>query len=134
MSHWGQDFRKSYLNLKTLRQQYPKVPLLGLTATASVRVKEDISKKLGISESVIYFQSSYNRPNLFYQIREKKTMSSFDEDLSKLITTKFKDKTGIIYCVSQKECEKLAEKLKRNHKVKCDYYHADLSPQRRSAV
>ena len=54
-SHWGQDFRKDYLNLGTLRRQYPKVPLLGLTATATVKVKDDIAKILGITNSVLYF-------------------------------------------------------------------------------
>ena len=72
VSHWGQDFRKDYLELYILKQNYPKVPLLGLTATATEKVKDDIAKSLGIKNRVIYFQSSFNRPNLFYEIRNKK--------------------------------------------------------------
>lgn len=69
VSHWGQDFRKDYLNLDCLKRNYPKTPLLGLTATATVKVKDDIATRLGIPNDVLYFQSSYNRPNLFYEIR-----------------------------------------------------------------
>lgn len=72
MSSWGQDFRKDYLELKMLKKNYPKVPLLGLTATATEKVKDDISARLGITNRVIYFQSSFNRTNLFYEIRNKK--------------------------------------------------------------
>ena len=55
VSHWGQDFRKDYLNLDILKKRYPKVPLLGLTATATEKVKDDIAKRLGITKKVIYF-------------------------------------------------------------------------------
>ena len=74
VSHWGQDFRKDYLSLGMLKKRYPKVPLLGLTATATVKVKDDMAERLGIANDVLYFQSSYNRPNLHYEIRAKGTL------------------------------------------------------------
>jgi len=75
MSHWGQDFRKDYLNLSMLKVKFPSVPILGLTATATAIVKEDVTARLGIVDEVHYFQSSFNRPNLFYEIRDKKNTS-----------------------------------------------------------
>ena len=77
-SHWGQDFRKDYLHLDILKKRFPKVPILGLTATATVKVKDDIAKRLGITAKVIYFQSSFNRPNLLYEIRDKKSIKDID--------------------------------------------------------
>ena len=72
VSHWGQDFRKDYLHLDFLKDKYPKVPLLCLTATATIKVKDDITKRLKIDRDYAFFQSSFNRPNLIYEIRDKK--------------------------------------------------------------
>jgi RecQ family ATP-dependent DNA helicase len=115
VSHWGQDFRKDYLHLDILKKRFPEVPILGLTATATQKVKDDMAKRLGITKTVYYFQSSFNRPNLVYEIRPKKQLKSIDSDLVQLLKTRFKNKSGIIYCVSKKDCEKLAETLKRNY-------------------
>ena len=134
MSHWGQDFRKDYLHLDTLKKRYPKVPLLCLTATATIKVKEDIVKRLGIKDTVQYFVSSFNRPNLQYEIRRKQDIKNTDADISQLLKTRFKKKCGIIYCISRKDCEKLAEVLKRNYKIKCDFYHAELDYAKRVEI
>ena len=72
MSHWGQDFRKDYLRLDVLKQRYPGVPLLCLTAVATKKVTDDIFRCLGVQNTVVTFQSSLNRPNLLYEIRNKK--------------------------------------------------------------
>lgn len=109
-----------------LKKRFPEVPILGLTATATQKVKDDMAKRLGIKNTVYYFQSSFNRPNLIYEIRNKKSLKSIDADLVNLLQTRFKNKSGIIYCVSRKDCEKLAETLKRNYKIACDFYHAEL--------
>ena len=126
MSHWGQDFRKDYLELKILKKKYPKVPILGLTATATEKVKDDIAARLGITNRVFYFQSSFNRPNLFYEIRNKKSVKNIEADIAHLLKHRFNQKSGIIYCTSKKDCEKFAEALKRNHGIRCDFYHASL--------
>jgi bloom syndrome protein len=93
-----------------------------------------MAKRLCILNKVIYFQSSFNRPNLVYEIRDKKSLKSVDDDVVNLLRTRFKGKCGIIYCISRKDCEKLAETLKRNYQVKCDFYHAELPYSRRQEI
>ena len=110
------------------------MPLLGLTATATIKVKEDMASRLGIKNKVIYFQSSFNRPNLFYEIRNKKSVKNVETDIAGLLKTRFKNKCGIIYCISRKNCESLAESLKRSHGIKCDFYHADIAYDKRQAI
>ena len=133
VSHWGQDFRKDYLELKCLKNKYPTVPLLGLTATATIKVKEDLAARLGIKNRVIYFQSSFNRPNLFYEIRNKKQIKNVEADIAELLKTRFNRKCGIIYCISRKECEKYALALKR-HGIRCDFYHAEIPYAKRQEI
>eukprot|EP00347_Sterkiella_histriomuscorum_P002099 403369477 len=133
VSHWGQDFRKDYLHLDMLKQRYPKVPLLCLTATATLKVKDDILKRLGIKDAKL-FQSSFNRTNLLYEIRDKKQFKNVTEDIVNMLRTRFKGKCGIIYCISRKECQKLSEILKRNYHIKCDYYHAEVSYNQRKDI
>ena len=134
VSHWGQDFRKDYLHLDFLKDKYPKVPLLCLTATATIKVKDDIVKRLKIDKDYAFFQSSFNRPNLIYEIRDKKQFKNVNDDLVQMLRTRFRGKSGIVYCISRKECEKLAEVLKRNYQMKCDFYHAELSYNKRKEV
>jgi bloom syndrome protein len=69
-----------------------------------------------------------------YEIRDKKNIKNIEFDLSQLLTTRFKNKCGIIYCITRKQCEKLSENLKRNYKIKCDFYHADLPIDKRTEV
>ena len=134
VSHWGQDFRKDYLLLDRLKINYPSVPLLGLTATATNKVKDDIIVRLGIQDDYVVFQSSYNRPNLIYEIRKTKEVKGKDQDLANLLKLRFKGKCGIIYCISKKECERLNEVLRRNYKISCDFYHAGLSYPKRQEI
>lgn len=110
------------------------MPLLCLTATATKKVKEDIIKRLGIQDNVVSFQSSFNRPNLLYEIREKKQFKNINDDLVQMLRTRFRNKSGIIYCISRKECEKLSEILKRTYQIRCDYYHAELSYEKRKVI
>ena len=115
VSSWGQDFRKDYLHLDFLKDKYPTVPLLCLTATATIKVKDDIVKRLKIDKDYAFFQSSFNRPNLVYEIRDKKQFKNVNDDLVQMLRTRFRGKSGIIYCISRKECEKLAEILSKNY-------------------
>jgi len=104
VSHWGQDFRKDYRELSILRVRYPKVPLLVLTATATIPVKYDIVQILKL-ENVVFFQSSFNRPNLIYKIRDKSKCKKLADDIIVLLREKFLFMSGIIYCLSRYECE-----------------------------
>lgn len=124
VSDWGLDFRPDYRELNTLRTEFPEVPILALTATATRVVKKDIISNLNLKD-VCLFQSSYDRPNLFYDVVPKS--KNMYDDIGKLLKLKFKDKTGIIYCTSIKETEELTKILTYNHKIKCANYNSTLS-------
>lgn len=132
VSHWGQDFRKDYRDLSLLRVRYPKVPMTCLTATATVPVKYDIVSILKL-RNVCYFQSSFNRPNLIYKIRDKSKVKNIVEDIIVIIKEKFLYKCGIIYCLSRQECEQLCGQL-AEYEVKCDFYHGRMSDAARKDV
>jgi len=100
VSHWGQDFRKDYRELSVLRMRYPNVPITALTATATIAVKYDIVKHLGLKD-VVFFQSSFNRPNLIYEIKDKGKTKNLSDDILMLLKQKFANMSGIIYCLSR---------------------------------
>lgn len=125
ISEWGHDFRPEYRNLKYLRTKFPNIPIIALTATATKKVQADIVKQLDLPTPKI-FTSSFNRPNLRYEVLPKK-------DSFKTITAileNFTDRSVIIYCFSRKDTEKIAEKLcDAGHKAST--YHAGLSADKR---
>ena len=138
VSQWGHDFRPDFKKLNSLRQNFPKVPFMALTATATPRVRSDILHQLGM-KSPKWFLSSFNRTNLKYQVKPKKGKSGVVQEIGSLIQTHFSDsktgkiQSGIVYCLSQKECDDTAEKLSnlvRNLTVRP--YHAGLSHDERS--
>lgn len=109
VSHWGHDFRPDYKRLKVLREKYPRVPIMALTATATIRVRADIEEQLGMKNSK-WFVSSFNRPNLKYVVTPKKGSTTVTE-IQELIKSKFPKASGIVYCLSRKECDEMAIKL-----------------------
>ncbi|XP_032687274.1 Bloom syndrome protein homolog isoform X2 [Odontomachus brunneus] len=129
VSQWGHDFRPDYKKLRCLRDNYPKVPTMALTATATPRVRTDILHQLGMSNPK-WFMSSFNRPNLRYSIISKKGKNCSDEIVA-MIMTKFKNVCGIVYCLSRKDCDDYAAHLKKNG-IKALSYHAGLSDNQRS--
>ncbi len=122
ISEWGHDFRPEYRNLNLLRQKFPAVPIIALTATATERVREDIVKQLDLQNPQI-FTSSFNRPNLAYEVLPKK--DSLKTILSLL--KKNGDESAIIYCFSRNDTEKIVANLKKNG-LKSAPYHAGLTP------
>eukprot|EP00347_Sterkiella_histriomuscorum_P003511 403364021 len=134
VSHWGQDFRKDYRELQILRMRYPTVPMIVLTATATIAVKYDIVKHLKL-DNIVFFQSSFNRPNLLYEIRDKaKIKKNIAEDIIMLLRDrKYVYQSGIIYCLSRTECEELCRELSE-FDVKCDYYHAKMNENERRII
>jgi len=127
ISEWGHDFRPDYRNL-LLRQYFPNIPIIALTATANVRVREDIVSHLGLQDGRV-FKSSFNRPNLTYRVLPKKR--SFDQLLAEI--KKRPDQSVIVYCFSRKSTEKIAGDLRANG-IKASAYHAGLSAQERTRV
>ncbi len=126
ISEWGHDFRPEYRKLRTIISRIGSAPIIALTATASPKVQEDIQKNLGMNKSTVY-KASFNRPNLYYEVRPKK-------DVVKQIIKYVKghmNKSGIIYCLSRKKVEELAQILQVNG-IKVLPYHAGLDANTRS--
>lgn len=129
ISEWGHDFRPEYRNIRPTINKIGNAPVIALTATATDKVRTDIKKCLGISDAK-EFKSSFNRPNLYYEVRQKRT----DDDTNKQIIMFIRQnpgKSGIIYCLSRKKVEELAEILKANE-IKAAPYHAGLDSATRS--
>ena len=133
VSNWGRDFRPDYLLLGRIRAKFPKIPVMALTATATEKVRRDIIHNLSIS-GCLYFQSSFNRPNLFYEVRSKSADEKTIEDISAFIKENYPKKSGIIYCTTIKEAEKVARILSDTHGLSADVYHASLPEKKRKQV
>ncbi|WP_348799513.1 DNA helicase RecQ [Flavobacterium adhaerens] len=127
ISEWGHDFRPEYRNLKNIIKQLGKVPIIGLTATATPKVQEDILKNLDMADAVT-FKASFNRANLFYEVRTK--TKNVESDIIRYIK-QHKGKSGIIYCLSRKKVESIAEVLQVNG-ISAVPYHAGLDAKTRA--
>ena len=126
ISEWGHDFRPEYRQLSTLRDHFPGVPLMALTATATDRVRDDIVRQLRLNDPEIYV-ASFNRPNLTYRVAPK--IKAYDQVFE--FIRKRRDESGIVYCFSRKATESVAEKL-REDGIKALPYHAGLTPTERA--
>ena len=126
ISEWGHDFRPEYRNLKHIIEQIDNVPVIGLTATATEKVQEDILKTLGISDATT-FKASFNRSNLFYEVRPK--TKDVERDIIRFVKQR-EGKSGIIYCLSRKKVEEIAQVLQVNN-IKAVPYHAGLDAKTR---
>ncbi|XP_078584688.1 uncharacterized protein LOC144866870 [Branchiostoma floridae x Branchiostoma japonicum] len=131
VSQWGHDFRPDYKKLCVLRKSFPGVPMMALTATATPRVRRDILHQLGMTDPR-WFVLSFNRTNLHYSVMPKKVKSATKEVLE-LINSRFRNKTGIVYCLSRKECETVSDELCRNGTSACAY-HAGMSDKERVRI
>ena len=128
ISEWGHDFRPEYRRIRPIIDEIGKAPIIALTATATPKVKMDIQKNLGMMEAA-EFKSSFNRPNLYYEVRAK--TNNVDADIVKFIKHN-EGKSGIIYCLSRKKVEELAEILQANG-IKARPYHAGMDSATRNA-
>ncbi|MBU3808652.1 MAG: RecQ family ATP-dependent DNA helicase, partial [Candidatus Phocaeicola faecipullorum] len=127
ISEWGHDFRPEYRRIRPIINEIGKAPVIALTATATPKVKMDIQKNLGMTDAK-EFKSSFNRPNLYYEVRPK--TNNIDRDIIKFIKQN-PDKSGIIYCLSRKKVEELAEILVANG-IKARPYHAGMDAATRN--
>jgi ATP-dependent DNA helicase RecQ len=128
ISEWGHDFRPEYRNLKSIIGRIDdNIPIIGLTATATPKVQEDILKNLGITDAT-KFKASFNRPNLYYEVRPK--TKNVDVDIIKFIKQN-QGKSGIVYCLSRKKVEELAQVLQVNG-INAIPYHAGLEAKKRA--
>lgn len=127
ISEWGHDFRPEYRRIRPIINEIGAAPLIALTATATPKVQLDIQKNLGMSDASV-FKSSFNRPNLYYEIRPK---GDVDRDIIRFIKQN-EGKSGIIYCLSRKKVEELTELLVANG-IRALAYHAGMDAATRAA-
>ena len=127
ISEWGHDFRPEYRNLKNIIKQLGDIPIIGLTATATPKVQEDILKNLDMPDANT-FKASFNRPNLFYEVRPK--TKNIEGDIIRFIKQN-KGKSGVIYCLSRKKVEEIAQLLQVNG-ISAVPYHAGLDAKTRA--
>ena len=127
ISEWGHDFRPEYRRIRPIVDEIGRAPIIALTATATDKVRSDIKKNLGIQDAT-EFKSSFNRPNLYYEVRPK--TKDVDKDIIKFIK-QHPGKSGIIYCLSRKKVEELAAILRAND-IKAAAYHAGLDSTTRT--
>jgi ATP-dependent DNA helicase RecQ len=127
VSEWGHDFRPEYRQLSALRRRHPRVPMLAFTATATSRVRSDVIAQLGLRNPAVHL-ASFNRPNLFYEVRQKKSTGTYAE----LLRIARAGGSGIVYCLSRKRVDELCEQL-QSDSVAARPYHAGLDAAERRA-
>lgn len=131
VSQWGHDFRPDYKKLNFLRENFPTVPIMALTATATPRVRLDILQQLNLKRCK-WFLCSFNRPNLKYIVKPKKNTATATDDVMAVIK-RFPNASGIIYCLSRNDCDSMAKKLCEKN-VRAASYHAGLDDRKRENV
>jgi len=128
ISEWGHDFRPEYRRIKEMVKAINDVPIIALTATATPKVQTDIQKNLGMQKAIVY-KSSFNRPNLYYEVKPKGSKEKVFKDIITVIKNR-NEKSGIIYCLSRKRVEEIAEMLSLNG-INALPYHAGLDAKTR---
>ena len=133
VSQWGHDFRPDYKLLGDVRRQFAGVPVMALTATATENVKVDVLHNLGMIGCEV-FTSSFNRPGLYYEVRQKGKGKEVLDNIAEIINKKYRMQSGIIYCLSRKNCEDIAGKLRDNYSIRAHHYHAGMEPEEKKQV
>lgn len=128
ISEWGHDFRPEYRRIRPIINEIGQRPVIALTATATQKVQHDIQKNLGMQQGAAVFKSSFNRPNLYYEVRPK--TKNTDHDIIRFVK-QHEGKSGIIYCLSRKKVEELTELLTVNN-IRALAYHAGMDAATRS--
>lgn len=128
VDQWGHDFRPDYVRLDMLRRDYPRVPIMALTATARIDTVQDIQRHLGMRNTLVLRQS-FNRPNLTYRVCPKKRGGGTLERIAAMIQQDHPNDCGIIYCLSRRDCENIASDLETKYGIRARHFHAGLDTQ-----
>lgn len=131
VSQWGHDFRPDYRNLSVLRTNFPNVPMMAMTATATPKVRQDILHQLKMVNTKWFIQS-FNRANLKFEVRGKK-LKSCTKEIIDVVHSEFPKRSGIVYCLSRRECDLVAEELRRSG-LAASAYHAGMTDAQRRRV
>ncbi|TLD13676.1 uncharacterized protein PgNI_03184 [Pyricularia grisea] len=131
VSQWGHDFRPDYKALGEFRRMFPNVPVMALTATATKNVIVDVKSNLGIDGCEVFSQS-FNRPNLYYDVRPKG--KNLLQSIAELIQERHADQTGIIYTLSRKSSENIAKKLVQTYGISAEAYHAGMETDKKTDI
>ncbi|EGN92022.1 hypothetical protein SERLA73DRAFT_99863, partial [Serpula lacrymans var. lacrymans S7.3] len=123
---WGRDFRDAYKSLHVLRERYPDVPIMALTATADLTAIEGIVSRLTLRTDCVRLTQSFNRPNLHYSVRPKAGKNAL-QPIVAFIKSNHPNSTGVIYCLSRQNCDDVAQKLREEYKIDARPYHAAMS-------
>jgi bloom syndrome protein len=130
MSQWGHDFRPDYMDLGRIRDEFPEVPIMALTATANEKVVIDAIKNLKMRDDRYIYKSTFNRSNLSYAVKQKNNKTI--DDIAAYILKRGPKCSGVVYCLSKKDCEKVSKKLteyfksKHQWNITASWYHADV--------
>ncbi|QGA13768.1 hypothetical protein EYB26_001419 [Talaromyces marneffei] len=134
VSQWGHDFRPDYKELGAFRSKFSGLPVMALTATATENVKIDVINNLRMKDCEVLSQS-FNRPNLTYDVLPKKgSAPDIISQIADIIETSYRRKAGIVYCLSRKDCEKVAQELSQGYNIKATHYHAGMPSEERTSV
>ncbi|KAL4803758.1 hypothetical protein BDV18DRAFT_144376 [Aspergillus unguis] len=131
VSQWGHDFRPDYKSIGAFRDRIPGIPMMALTATATENVKVDVIHNLKMHGCDMFTQS-FNRPNLTYEVRRKGKHAELLESIAETITSSYRNKSGIVYCLSRNSCESVAKALREKHRIKAAHYHAGMESEERA--
>jgi bloom syndrome protein len=130
VSQWGRDFRADYMKLSRFRENFAGVPIIALTATATAQVRADVCSLLGMKNPA-FFLSSFNRPNLSYEVHPKG--KKVIDEVAAYISQR-KNQSGLVYCISKKDCESVSSALNESFNIKAGFYHADLPTTDRNSI